>query len=179
LRIGVVARLSPEKGHAHLFRAFRRFLQRGFEAEMLVVGEGSLRESLQQLAARLGIADRVQFSGLVPNVPEFLRSVAISVLPSLAAEGLPLTILEAMATGLPVVATDVAGAGEVIEDGVSGLLVPPGDEQALADALARLAADDALRARMGSTAVAVVQERFSFETIAHRMEAVYQEVLAS
>jgi glycosyltransferase involved in cell wall biosynthesis len=179
LRIGVVARLSPEKGHAHLFRAFRQLRERGLDAALLVAGEGSLRDSLQQLAAKLGIADRVQFTGLVPNVPEFLRSVAISVLPSLAAEGLPLTILEAMATGLPVVATDVAGAGEVIEDSVSGLLVPPGDDQALADALARLAADDALRARMGSAAVAVVRDRFSFDAIARRMEAVYQEVLAS
>jgi glycosyltransferase involved in cell wall biosynthesis len=148
-------------------------------AELLVAGEGSLREPLQQLAAELGIGGRVQFPGLVPDVPEFLRSVAVSVLPSLAAEGLPLTILEAMATGLPVVATDVAGAGEVIEDGVSGLLVPPGDDQTLADALARLASDGALRASLGSAAVAVVRERFSFEAIARRMEAVYQEVSAS
>jgi glycosyltransferase involved in cell wall biosynthesis len=177
LRIGVAARLSAEKGHAHLLRAFKVIIERGTDAELLLAGDGGLRESLEALSRELGLSEQVQFLGLVRDMPEFLRSIDLSVLPSVEAEGLPLTILEAMATGLPVVATDVAGAREVIESEVDGIIVRPGDEAALGESLVRLAGDADLRWRLGSAAIAKAREEFSFEAISRQIERVYTTVV--
>jgi glycosyltransferase involved in cell wall biosynthesis len=174
LRIGVSARLSAEKGHIHLLRAFKMIVERGIDAELLLAGEGGLRESLEALSREQGIGERVQFLGLVRDMPEFLRSLDVSVLPSVEAEGMPLTILEAMATGLPVLVTDVAGAMEVIEPEVNGLIVPPGDAAALAGSLRRLTEDADLRRKLGRVAAATAREQYSFDAIARQVEVVYR-----
>lgn len=174
LRIGVAARLSEEKGHIHLLKAFQTIVEREIDAELLLAGEGGLRESLEALSRELGLSERVQFLGLVRDMSEFLRSIDISVLPSVEAEGLPLTILEAMATGLPVLATDVAGAGEVIEAEVNGLIVPPRDAAALAGSLQRLTQEADLRRKLGRAAAATAREQYSFDAIARQVEVVYR-----
>jgi glycosyltransferase involved in cell wall biosynthesis len=173
LRIGVAARLVPEKGLGPLLEAFARLGEDGLEAELLIAGDGTLLSSLQEQAAALGRSRSVHFLGLVQNMGHFWRSVDVAVLPSIAAEGLPLTILEAMATGLPVVATRVAGAPEVIQDASNGVLVPPGDVSALVDALRRAARDPQWRRALGRSALQTVREHFSMDAISRRIGAIY------
>jgi glycosyltransferase involved in cell wall biosynthesis len=129
--------------------------------ELRLAGEGHLRARLEEQAARLGIADRVRFLGLVADMPAFYQGLDVFVLPSVSTEGLPLTVLEAMASGLPVVATTVGGTPEAITDGESGLLAPPGDAGALAVALRRVLDDEALRGRLGAAAREAVLARFT------------------
>ena len=162
LVIGVAARLAPMKGLEHLLEAARVLTREGTPPfELRLAGEGNLRARLEEQAARLGIADRVRFLGLVTDMPAFYRGLDMFVLPSVSTEGLPLTVLEAMASGLPIVATTVGGTPEAVTDGETGLLAPPGDAGALAVAIRRLLDDEALRGRLGAAAREAVLARFT------------------
>jgi glycosyltransferase involved in cell wall biosynthesis len=130
----VVARLSPEKDIATLIRAIAAAHAQGKAIRLDIAGDGTCREELRALATSLGLESAVRFLGQQQDVPGLLRAASLFVLPSIT-EGISLTLLEAMATGLPVVATAVGGNAEVILDGVTGRLVPPGDPQALARAM--------------------------------------------
>lgn len=175
VRIGVIARLDPEKGHEDLWHAFAGLLRRGARAQLFVAGEGSQRGHLEQLAGELRIASAVRLMGVVSDVPQFLRSLDVCMLPS-RAEGLPLTVLEAMATGLPVIATNVAGTAEAVRDGVEGLLVEPRDVAALEAAMCRLISDEPLRLRMGRAALERARSSFSIAAAAGRVWEVYRDV---
>ena len=135
--IGIVARLDAQKGHRHALAAMPEILERYPRARLLLVGDGSLREALQSQAATLGIVDRVLFAGFRPDVRRLLGASDIVALPSLW-EGLPLTLIEALAMEKPVVATAVNGSRDVILDDETGLLVPPGDSHAIAKGVLRL-----------------------------------------
>lgn len=145
-----VARLSDEKGHAILFEALGR-MPADMRPFVCLVGDGPLRSRLEGLARELGLVNDVAFLGRLP--PEATRSVLaaadIALLPSVQ-EGSPLAMIEALAAGKPLVASAVGGIPEVVREGETGLLVPPGDAAALADALRRLVEDAPLRARLGS-----------------------------
>ena len=172
-----VGRLSPEKAHADLIEAMRLMRDRGTRAHLALVGDGPERERLAQAAAAAGIADRVHLMGQRPKVAPLLRGADVFALPSLT-EGLPNAVLEAMAVGLPVVATTVGGVPELVLDGATGLLVPAADPPALAEALARALAmtpDD--RRRMGDAGRERVERHFSFEGQARRLEALYTDVI--
>lgn len=147
--IGVVANLLPAKDHATLLRAIAMLLPAWPRIRLLLTGDGPLRASLSQLAAGLGIADRVIFAGRRPNRPNPHQLHDISVLSSMS-EGLPNTILEAMAARRPVVATDVGAVGDAVVDGETGFLVPPRDPIRMATAITRLLADPALARRFGT-----------------------------
>ena len=134
-----VARLSPEKDVANLVRATAIAVREGDDLRVEVAGGGSCLEDLKGLAAELGVAERVTFLGEVRDIPALLGRARMFVLPSLS-EGIPLTVLEAMARGLPVVATRVGGLPEVVVDGETGLLVPAADPPALAEAVLSLCA---------------------------------------
>jgi glycosyltransferase involved in cell wall biosynthesis len=174
--IGMAARFSAEKNHDGLLTAAAELARRGVDFELRLAGEGGLRPQCKKRAAALGIAERVRFLGMVEDVPRFLDDLDVFVLPSLR-EGLPMTILEAMAMGVPVVATGIAGVPEVVRHGENGLLVPPGDPTALADALACLAGDEPLRRRLGRNALVTVREGFSVALTARRLERFYAKVL--
>src|SRR5690606_28710222 len=134
------------KDHASLLRALASLKELEWTAEF--VGDGPLRPGAEYLAARLGIADRVQFSGARRDVAERLATAQAFVLTS-HWEGFPITIVEAMRAGLPVVASNVGGVSEAVEDGLSGFTVPPADPETLAGRLRTILADSALRRTMG------------------------------
>ncbi len=178
LVVGAVARLSPEKGLDDLLRASARLIGDGLPVRVLLAGDGPDREKLARLAERLGIAARVEFRGEVAHdeVPAVLRELDIFVMPS-RAEGFGVAALEAQAMELPVVATRVHGIPDVVQDGVTGQLVPPRDHDALADAIARLAASAELRATMGRAGRAFVEARYRWADNAAQMERLYRSLL--
>lgn len=174
--VGTTAALVERKGHDYLLEAAALLERQGVRLEYRFAGQGRERKALEALAARLGVSERVRFVGFVGDIADFLESVDIFVLPSLF-EGLGVAILEAMAAGLPVVATRVGGIPEIVEDGTTGLLVPPRDAAGLAAAIARLAGDAGLARRMGEAGLARVRERFTIARMAQANEAFYYELV--
>jgi glycosyltransferase involved in cell wall biosynthesis len=172
--VGVVARLEPEKGHPTLLEAWRTIAAAVPDATLLVVGEGSQRAALEALAADLGVADRVVFTGRRDDVPAVTAALDVAVLPSYR-EALGLTVLEAMALSRPVVASNVGGIPEMIEDGVTGLLVPPRDAGALAAAILRLLRDHPLADTLGRAGHDLVHESFCIELMVAAVEQIYDD----
>jgi glycosyltransferase involved in cell wall biosynthesis len=174
--VGVVATLQDKKGHRVLLDAFAR--TPGLEqAWLMLVGDGTLRASLEAYATSLGIRDRVTFCGTRRDLGNLLPAMDVFTLPSLW-EGLPLALLLAMGAGRPVVATLIAGIPEVVTDGQTGLLVPPGDSTAIGAALARLCGDPVERRRMGAAARESVRDRFGADAYARSVACLYEEFLA-
>lgn len=173
LVVGTVGRLVPVKDQATLLEAFARLAPEIPHARLLVVGEGPLRGTLEEQAKSLGVADRVRFAGGRRDVATLLPAFDVFALSS-TSEGLPLTILEAMACGLPVVATQVGALNEAVAEDETGLLVPPANAQALAEGLQRLLLDAALRLKFGQAALARVQSRFDLGLMTRRYEEIYQ-----
>jgi glycosyltransferase involved in cell wall biosynthesis len=176
--IGVVARLEPEKGHAHLLEAWPRVAAAVPDAWLVIVGEGS---ECQALRARVegmpaDAARRVVFTGRRDDVAALTAELSVAVLPSLR-EAQGISLLEAMARRVPVVASAVGGIPEVVTYGVDGLLVAPAHADALADALVRLARSPALRRRLGEAGYATVRDRFSIEAQVRRIQELYDEEL--
>lgn len=176
--IAVIASLLLGKGHRYLLQAMACLAQRVPSLRCAIIGDGPERAALEALAVRLGVADRVTFTGPLEEsrknaVIHLSRAI---ILPSLG-EGLPVSILEAMALGIPVIATDVGGTRELVDDGVTGFVVPPGDPGALAAAMAQLASDEPLARRLGSAGQARLRAEFSPEDATARLVALYTEVL--
>lgn len=173
--IGSVGRLHPQKGLEDLLHAFARVIPTIPEAWLLIVGEGPLQSRLQTLARTLRIEPRLVLPGPRPDIPTILAALDVFALSS-RWEGLPLALLEAMAAGLPVVATRAGGVPEVVEDGVTGLLVPTGDPAALAEALGRLG-DPVLRRQLGTAGRVRVEQQFSASQLARQLQQLYLELL--
>jgi glycosyltransferase involved in cell wall biosynthesis/SAM-dependent methyltransferase len=173
--IGVVGRLTHQKGHCFLLHALPMLARRYPALRCLVVGDGELREELTGLAARLGVLDRCLFLGVRRDIPAVLSALDVLVVPSLS-EGMPYVVLEGMASGKPVVATAVNGIPEVVEDRVTGRLVPRQDSGALAEAIGELIADPQSAEAMGRAARRRVEERFSSGQWIARMEALYDDL---
>jgi glycosyltransferase involved in cell wall biosynthesis len=157
LTVGVIGRLAPQKGQREFLVAFATAFADDPSARARVVGaalfgEDDYAASLREVAADLGIAERVDFVGFVPDVDAELVRLDVLVVPSLVPEGFGLTVVEGMAAGLPVIAPDAGGPAEIITHDVDGILVAAGDPAALADALRRLGADPGTRRRLGDAA---------------------------
>ncbi|NSW54318.1 MAG: glycosyltransferase family 4 protein [Anaerolineae bacterium] len=165
-------RLAPVKNHAALLRAFPAVLAREPAAVLLIAGEGPLRGELERLARSLGLADRVRFLGLRPDLPVLLRLARVFVLPSLQ-EGLPLVLLEAMAAGTPVVAAAVGGVPELVRDAGTGLLADPADPATFSAAIAALLADETLQAALAANARALVQAQYGLEQMCRAYEGLW------
>jgi glycosyltransferase involved in cell wall biosynthesis len=179
--IAVLSRVSPIKGLEYFLDAAAVVSAKIPDARFLIVGKADTRDAgyqrqLEAHADRLGLSRRVVFTGLRMDVPELLDDVSVSVLPSLS-EGLSNVLLESMAAGVPVVATRVGGSPEVVEDGVTGLLVPPRDADGLARAILRLQEDREMAARVGQAGRARVVERFSIADMVRRTEQLYADLL--
>jgi len=168
-----VAALFEVKAHADLIDAAAIVLRAHPGAVFLFAGEGPLEADLKARAERLGVAKSVRFLGFRRDVPELLAASDVFVLPSLS-EGLPVSVIEASAAGLPVVATDVGGTHEVVEDDGTGLLVPPRQPERLAAAIGRLAADPAAARRLGEAGRERAHARFGLP----RMVADYRSLYA-
>ncbi len=172
-----VGRLDEQKGHSYLLQALADL--RGSEPgiRVSIIGDGTLAGDLRREAAALGVSDRVSFEGERSDVGSYLGRSRAFVLSSLW-EGLPYTIIEAMAAGLPVVCTDVGGCRELVVDGQTGFVVPPRDPVALAEAMRRLWRDDRMREAMGSAGRERALALYRVETCVDRNASLYQELLA-
>lgn len=168
--LGVVAALRSWKGHATLLRAFRLVVAAESRARLLVIGDGEERDKLFAMARTLGIHDRVHFLGDRRDVADLLCIVSVVVLPSDAIECFPFAILEAMSRAQPTVATEIGGLRELIEPGVTGLLVTPGDHRALAAALLTILQTPDRGASLGRAGYRRLVEHFPFEATIHRIE---------
>jgi len=178
-----VAGLRPQKNHRLLIQAFAHASSQLADALLLLVGppdrlDPAYAESLQRLAQELGLGQRVRFLGSRADVPDILRASDVFVLSS-DYEGNPLSVLEAMAAGLPVVSTAVGGVPELVQHGATGLLVPAGDARALAEAITQLGRDADQRAAMGHAARQTALERFDVRVMSHAYAKFYLELLHS
>jgi L-malate glycosyltransferase len=173
LVVGCVANLRPVKDHRTLLAALARVAPRWPDLVLCLVGEGELAPDLRQQADRLGVTDHVMFAGSRSGPVNWHAAFDISVLTSLS-EGSPNTVIEAMAAGRPVVATDVGGTPDVVRHEHTGFLVPARAPEALAEALDRLLADGALRAAMGREGRAEAVRRFSAARVVPLVEALYR-----
>jgi len=160
--IGVVAGMLLVKGHAYVLDAFPEVLDAVPNAWLLLAGDGPRRAGLVRQAARLGIGERVKFLGHRSDVMRVIEACDIIALTSLA-ESMPFSLLEGMSCGKPIVASAVGGVPELVKDGVTGYLVPPGDSAAVARALIRLLQDPRKMAHMGGAALERVRSHFSVD----------------
>jgi glycosyltransferase involved in cell wall biosynthesis len=171
-----VGRLVPNKGPRTLLQAVPEVLERHPSAQFLLVGDGPLRASLQKQSRQLGVEAAVHFLGIRHDVPQLMRQAALFVRPS-SLEGMPLTVLEAMASGLPVVATPVGGTPELVRDEVNGYLFPVGDSKALAEAINRSLDNPAKAQEMGRQGRSWVEDRYTWDQVVEQTERVYTLVL--
>jgi glycosyltransferase involved in cell wall biosynthesis len=175
LAVVMVGWLEEFKGQGLLIQALALLKERGVIWRARFAGAGRMREQYIAMSRELGVHRQIEFCGLVEDVPGFLRAADVLALPS-ATEGMPLSILEAMATGLPVVASRAGGIPEVIEDGCNGLLLVELSSIALANALFRLA-EPGLRARLGAAARSTVCRRFDLQRTTRSIEEFYRDVI--
>ncbi|MGH7507829.1 MAG: glycosyltransferase [Longimicrobiales bacterium] len=178
--ICMVSRIVREKGVVELVRAFERVSAALPDSWLAVIGDGPFRDGLAAEVRRSGLDQRVYLPGAQPNerIADWLNAADLFTLPSYN-EGLPNVVLEAMACGLAVVATDVGGTAEVVADGVTGTLVPPRDAVALASALLALATDDAARRRMAHNGLERIRGRFSWHQSARTLIDLYEDAMRS
>lgn len=170
--IGIVARLVPVKDHRTLFAAFKKVRQACPKTKLLIVGEGPLDEDLRRYASELGETENILFLGKRDDVRELLHIMDVVCLASLS-EGLSLTLLEAMASARPAVATNVGGNPELVLDGLTGLLVPPRDPERMAEAIVALLRDDGRRRSMGEAGRKRVEEKFNIQNCVKEYEELY------
>jgi glycosyltransferase involved in cell wall biosynthesis len=176
LLVGSVGRFRLQKGFVDLLVAMRQVDEHVSGTRLLLVGDGDLQDDLEAKTLSLGLDKVVTFAGMRSDVPKILKALDVFVLPSWW-EGMPNAVLEAMAAGLPVVATAVGGTPEVVVDGVTGLLVPPHDPDSLAQAIVRLLGDPDLRRRMGQAGQDRVGQQFSVEKMVEQTQTLYEQLV--
>ena len=169
-------RLSPEKGHQVLVEAIGRLQGSSNNTHFVFCGDGPCQKELEKRAKELGVSHLCHFVGFRKDIKDIFQAMDFMVLPSLT-EGLPNVILEAFACAKPVVATDVGGVPEIIEDGVNGILVPPGRSDLLAEAIKNCLASPEKRRAMGEAGYHKVKSEFTFESQTQKLEAIYLEIL--
>jgi len=172
-----VARFAPQKNHALLINAFARGPAADPKAHLVLVGQGALRAQSQERVNRLGLTGRVHFLGLRTDIPDVLGAADIFVLSS-DYEGNPLSVIEAMAAGLPVASTAAGGVPELLQNGKEGLIVQPGQAEQLAEAMVTLLKDPELRKTMGAAAAARAKEKFDVAAMVNAYEELYDEISA-
>jgi len=174
-----VGRLVERKGVKYLLQAMAK-IQRSIPHHLYIVGDGPDREELEQHAKDLGLCERITFTGYITNkaLAQRFKQASFFVLPAVFdkkgdIEGLGVVLIEAMAYSKPVIASEAGGIVDVVQDNVNGYLVPPGDADALAQAMKKLATDDQLRTQMGKKAKQIVDEKFNWDTIVNRVINLY------
>jgi glycosyltransferase involved in cell wall biosynthesis len=176
--VGIVAQLEDHKGHRYLIEAANILKEKTRKVKIVVVGEGSLRMELTTQAQTLNVKDLVYFMGFRADIPRILASLDLFVLSS-HLEGLGSSIMDAMACRLPVVATRTGGIPELVKNGETGLLVPPRNPEALAEAILTLYRDKRQAARLAQAGYDFVHARFSAEAMAEKTLAVYDKIAAA
>lgn len=174
--IGVVSKLWEGKGHKCILHAAKSVVAKVPNVKFMIVGEGYLRKELEELTHKLGLGDYVIFTGFRTDIAEITAMFDVAILASFF-EGMGRVLLEAMASGKPVVATRVGGIVDVVRDGETGILVPPGDSKALAEAIITLLKDEDLARRMGEAGRRRIDSKFSARTMVEKTEKVYEELI--
>jgi glycosyltransferase involved in cell wall biosynthesis len=174
--IGIVARLVWQKGYEYAIKAMPFVLKRYPRAILVIIGDGHLKNKLQDLVKELSVEKNVLFLGYRRDVEKIMADFDVFVLPSIS-EGLGLSLLEAMALGKPVVATEVGGMPEVVKSGISGLLVAPKDSEALATGILKILSSKEMSRRMATAAKKTVYEKFSAQSMAALTEKLYTKIL--
>jgi glycosyltransferase involved in cell wall biosynthesis len=175
--IACIAHLADKKGQADLVRAVALLKDSRPDLACFLVGTGENLDSLRRLADNLGVAQRVVLPGYRSDAVEIMNAMDVIILPSLGKEGLPLVLLEAALLGKPAICSNIPGNNEVVVDGVTGLLFPPGDPAALAGQIDRLLSDSELSARMAQDAQERAQREFTIEAMTDRVEGLYRQLL--
>jgi len=174
--VGVVSKLWEGKGHRCILEAAKTVVAKVPNVKFMFVGEGYLRQELEELTQQLGLSDYVIFTGFRSDIPEVTAIFDIAVLASFF-EGLGRVLLEAMVLSKPVIATRVGGIVDVVSDDKTGILVPPNDSAALAQAMIKLLLDDDLRKRMGEAGRAKIDAKFSARTMVSKIQDIYEELI--
>ena len=173
--VGTIGRLVPVKNQALLMNAFAAIAMNKNNLILLVVGDGPLRATLESMANNIGISERVIFTGIRSDIPELLRTMDVFVLSSLN-EGMPNTILEAMSSSLPVIATDVGGNSEVVKHKITGLITPSGNVDALAGALVYLIENEDKVKAFGTNGRKVINEAYDLPVMVKNYEEMYERI---
>lgn len=176
--VGIIARLSDVKGHIYLIEAMKQVLEKVPSVQLLIIGEGKMKEALANRVKILGIEDSVYFLPAVSDTRPLLQLMDIFCMPSLE-EGLGLSLMEAMASGLAVIGSDIGGIKTLIRDGFNGLLVPPQDISGLSLAISALLEDERKRSLLAQEAREFIWHNFSREKMAEETERVYSECLGT
>ncbi len=171
--LGMVANLRPEKNHKMLISAFSKVAKGLKNVRLILVGLDCMGGEIQRFAAKSGVAEKILFLGQRGDVPKLLKIFDLFCLPSLY-EGMPLTVLEAMASGIPVIGSDVLGINEVIKNNVNGLLFPINDEERLAELIKTLLVDDDLRNRLGESGKSFVEQNYCLDEKVKRYDQLFQ-----
>lgn len=174
--IGVIGRMVWQKGFEYFIEAIPEVLKEFKKARFLLVGKGELEDELKVKSKMLNLEDKIIFTGFMSDIKDVLAAIDILVIPSLR-EGLPIVLLEAMAMKKPIVAANIEGIMEILENGVSGLLVSPKDPQVLSEAIIDLLIREDKARQMGLAARKVVEERFGVDIMVQKVEEVYEELL--
>ena len=174
--IGAIGRLVWQKGFEYLIRAIPKVTEVFPETRFLIVGEGPLKDKLKVKGEKLKVADSIIFTGFRSDIKQILTSIDLLVMPSLL-EGLPMALLEGMAMAKPIVATKIEGITEVLEDGKTGLLVPPKNTDALAGAIIQILNNKTKSNLLGQNARKMVEEKFSVEKMVEQIEWLYEGLL--
>lgn len=174
--VGIVATLRSWKGHLYLLEAFAQLAVHDQDLRLLIVGDGPMRDPIAERVAQRGLAAKTVFAGRQESVERWLQAMDVFCLPSYANEGVPQALVQAMLTGLPVVTTAVGSITEAVTDGITGLIVPAKDAEALSDALKRVLDDPALAARLGAAARELASNRFGLTKMITDMERVFYKL---
>ena len=174
--VGIIGLLNERKGHRTLFQAMEGLRREIPEIRLLVVGEGKIEAEMMRLAEQLGIGQYVLFMGLRRDIPEILAALDVLALPS-SREGFGYVLVEAMAAEKPVVATNVSSIPEIVMDGVTGILVPPGKPDALRQAIHRLLNDRGLARSMGAAGRRRAEEKFSIARMLDEVEGLFERII--
>jgi glycosyltransferase involved in cell wall biosynthesis len=183
LRVGLIGRISPWKGQHVFIQAAEKVVRRFPAVKFLIIGaalfgENQYERELRQLASRLGLENVVEFTGFRADIDQAISELGVVVHASTIGEPFGQVIIEGMAAGKPVVATRGGGVPEIVEDGVTGILVPMGDAPAMADAICRICADPVRAGTMGARARQRVAEHFTIEQTARKVESIYASIRA-
>jgi len=171
-----IARFAPQKNHALLLKSFAEGPATDRKAHLVLIGDGALKKRLESQAESLGLSSQIHFLGLRTDIPDVLGAMDVFVLSS-DFEGNPLCVMEAMASGLPVVSTAVGGVPALLESGKQGLLVPPGDCQSLSTSMTLLLQDHQARITWGRAAARRAKEKFDVSNMVRAYEEVYEQIL--
>lgn len=177
--IGSIGRLSAEKGYDYLLKAAQRLVN-SYESKVvfLLLGEGKMEDELKNLVNELGITSKVVFSRYRSDIPQIMSIIDVYVSSSLT-EGFPISVIEALAAGKPVVATNVGGVPDLIKDGSTGLLIPPGNSEALVNSITQLLDNEAMAKQFGDAGRELVRKNYSVKTMAAKYEDIYETLFAS